>query len=313
MIDAPNVIIEKRSKPISGEPEMINGSKATDGGNLILSTEEKNELIAAEPLAEQYIRRFLGAEEFLNNKERWCLWFHGMSEMRLFTDLQKMPLVAKRIELVKQMRLESTKAATQKDAATPHLFTEIRQPESGNYLIIPSVSSETREFIPIGYFDCNTINGNANFSLPNATLYHFGLLSSTMHNAFMRTVAGRLESRYRYSNTIVYNNFPFPFAAFRQPETEISPAEQKHRTAIATAAQAVLDARTHYIAQAQQENLPEPSLADLYRRDAPFTRLHAAHAALDKAVDNAYGYTGGNDDADRVGFLFGVYQQMKAA
>ncbi|MDK4675171.1 N-6 DNA methylase [Kingella kingae] len=313
LIDAPNVIIEKCSKPISGEPEMIYGSKPTDSGNLILSTEEKNELIAAEPLAEQYIRRFLGAEEFLNNKERWCLWFHGMSEMRLFTDLQKMPLVAKRIELVKQMRLESSDKQTNKAAATPHLFQAIRQPESGNYLLIPSASSETREFIPIGYLDSNTINGNANFSLPNATLYHFGLLSSTMHNAFMRTVAGRLKSDYRYSNTIVYNNFPFPFAAFRQPETEISPAEQKHRTAIATAAQAVLDARAHYIAQAQQENLPEPSLADLYRRGAPFTRLHAAHAALDKAVDNAYGYTGGNDDADRVEFLFGVYEKMKGA
>lgn len=211
------------------------------------------------------------------------------------------------------MRLESSDKQTNKAAATPHLFQAIRQPESGDYLLIPSASSEAREFIPIGYLDSNTINGNANFSLPNATLYHFGLLSSTMHNAFMRTVAGRLKSDYRYSNTIVYNNFPFPFAAFRQPETEISPAEQKHRTAIATAAQAVLDARAHYIAQAQQENLPEPSLADLYRRGAPFTRLHAAHAALDKAVDNAYGYTGGNDDADRVEFLFGVYEKMKGA
>lgn len=147
-------------------------------------------MIAAEPLAEQYIRRFLGADEFINNKERWCLWFHGMSEMRLFTDLQKMPLVAKHIELVKQMRLESSDKQTNKAAATPHLFQAIRQPESGNYLLIPSASSETREFIPIGYLDSNTINGNANFSLPNATLYHFGLLSSTMHNAFMRTVQG---------------------------------------------------------------------------------------------------------------------------
>lgn len=308
LIDAPNIIISKRSKPISGEMEMVKGNQPTDDGNLILSTEEKEALIAAEPLAANYIRPFLGAAEFINNKQRWCLWFAGVSEMRLQNDLKAMPQVAQRIENVRQMRAASSKAATQKDAATPHLFTEIRQPESGNYLLIPSVSSETREFIPIGYVDCETINSNANFMLPNATLYHFGLLSSTMHNAFMRTVAGRLESRYRYSNTIVYNNFPFPFAAAnaqRQPESD----EQKHRQAIEKAAQAVLDARAFYRHEAQKENLPEPNLADLYKPNNLFSRLHQAHKDLDKAVDKAYGYTGSHDDGARVAFLFDLYRQ----
>ena len=320
LLDAPDIIIGNRSKPISGEAEMIYGNKPTDGGNLLLSTAEKQALIAAEPLAAQYIRPFLGAEEFLNDKERWCLWFHGISETRLNHDLKHMPQTAQRIANVREYhkegtkwkgRLNSTKAATRKKAATPHLFDEIRQPASGNYLLIPSTSSETREFIPIGYVDCNTINSNANFMLPNATPYHFGILCSTMHNAFMRTVAGRLKSDYRYSNTIVYNNFPFPFA----PQSEGRPAsaaEQKHRAAIEAAAQAVLDARAFYRQEAAQEGLPPPSLADLYRPDAPFTRLHQAHRALDKAVDAAYGYKGGHDDGSRTAFLFALYQKAAA-
>ncbi len=303
LMDAPNKIIGKRSKQISGEMDMIYGNKPTDGGNLILTTEEKNALIATEPLAENYIRPFLGAAEFINNKERWCLWFHNVSEMRLQNNLKQMPQIAQRIEQVKQMRLKSTSKQTQKKAATSHLFQQISQPESGNYLAIPEISSETREFLPIGYLDCNTIASNKLYMLPNATLYHFGILCSTMHNAFMRTVSGRLKSDFQYSNGIVYNNFPFPFAAAtanRQPETN----EQKHRTAIETAAQAILDAREYYRAEAIRENLPEPSLADLYKRGAFVQKLTAAHIALDKAVDKAYGYTGSHDDSERVAFLF---------
>ena len=157
LLDAPNIIIGKRSKPISGETDMISGGKPADGGNLILSTAEKQALIAAEPLAEQYIRPFSMGNEFLNNIERWCLWFHGISETRLNHDLKHMPQVAQRIENVRQMRSESKKAATKKKAATPHLFDEIKQPASGNYLAIPKVSSEARAFIPIGYLDSDTI------------------------------------------------------------------------------------------------------------------------------------------------------------
>lgn len=320
LLDAPDIIIGKRSKPLSGEAEMIKGNQPTDGGNLLLSTAEKQALLAAEPLAAQYIRPFLGAEEFLNGKERWCLWFHGISETRLNHDLKQMPQVAQRIANVKEYcnegtkwkgRLNSTKAATRKKAATPHLFDEIRQPASGSYLAIPEVSSEARAFIPIGYLDSDTIASNKLYMLPNATPYHFGILCSTMHNAFMRTVAGRLKSDYQYSNGVVYNNFPFPFA----PQSEGRPApaaEQKHRAAIETAAQTVLDARAFYRQEAEQENLPPPSLADLYRPDAPFTRLHQAHRALDKAVDAAYGYKGGHDDGSRTAFLFALYQKAAA-
>lgn len=311
LTDAPSTIINKQRKQICNELPMVFGSMPNDGGNLLLSTAEKQALLAAEPLAAQYIRPFFGSEEFLNDKERWCLWFHGISETRLHHDLKQMPQTAQRIESVRQKRSESDRATTKELAATPHLFGEIRQPASGNYLIIPRVSSEARAFIPIGYVDCNTINSDANFMLPNATLYHFGILCSTMHNAFMRAVAGRLESRYRYSNTIVYNNFPFPFA----PQSEGRPApadEQKHRAAIEAAAQAVLDARAFYRQEAAREGLPPPSLADLYRPDAPFTRLHQAHRALDKAVDAAYGYKGGHDDGSRTAFLFALYQKAAA-
>ena len=311
LTDAPSIIINKQRKQICNELPMAFGSMPNDGGNLLLSTAEKQALIAAEPLAAQYIRPFFGAEEFLNSKERWCLWFHGISETRLHHDLKQMPQTAQRIESVRQKRSESDRVTTKELAAMPHLFGEIRQPENGNYLLIPSTSSENRAFIPIGYVDSSAINSNANFMLPNATLYHFGILCSTMHNAFMRAVAGRLESRYRYSNTIVYNNFPFPFA----PQSEGCPApaaEQKHRAAIEAAAQTVLDARDFYRKEAEQENLPPPSLADLYRPDAPFTRLHQAHRALDKAVDAAYGYKGSHDDGSRTAFLFALYQKAVA-
>lgn len=311
LTDAPSIIINKQRKQICNELPMAFGSMPNDGGNLLLSTAEKQALIAAEPLAAQYIRPFFGSEEFLNDKERWCLWFHGISETRLNHDLKHMPKTAQRIESVRQKRSESDRATTKELAAIPHLFGEIRQPASGNYLIIPRVSSEARAFIPIGYVNCNTINSDANFMLPNATPYHFGILCSTLHNAFMRAVAGRLESRYRYSNTIVYNNFPFPFA----PQSEGRPAladEQKHRAAIEAAAQAVLDARAFYRQEAAQEGLPPPSLADLYHPDAPFTRLHQAHRALDKAVDAAYGYKGGHDDGSRTAFLFALYQKAAA-
>ena len=309
LIDAPDLIIAKRSRPIHCEPDMVNGSKPTEGGNLILSTDEKDSLIAAEPLAEQYIRPFIGADEFLNGKTRWCLWFHGVPDVKRNHDLKQMPKVQARIQAVKTMREASSDKQTQKDAATPWLFQKIRQPSDGNFLIIPSVSSESRRFIPIGYLSFETVVSNLAFILPNATLYHFGILSSTMHNAFMRTVAGRLESRYRYSNTVVYNNFPFPESC-RMPSENDRP--DPLRAAVETAAQAVLDARGQYRHEAREAGLPEPTLAELYAPDAGYTALDKAHAALDKAVDKAYGYkTGKNtdDEAERTAFLFELYRK----
>ena len=312
LIDAPDLIIAKRRTQISGEIEMCKGNQPTDGGNLILSTDEKEALIAAEPLAEQYIRPFIGAEEFINGKTRWCLWFHGVSDVKRNHDLKQMPQVQARIQAVKAMREASSKAATQKKAATPWLFDEIRQPSEGNYLIIPRVSSESRRFVPIDYLSHQIIISDSSFMLPNATLFHFGILSSTMHNAFMRTVAGRLKSDYRYSNTVVYNNFPFPESC-RMPSENDRP--DPLRAAVEAAAQAVLDARGQYRREAREAGLPEPTLAELYAPDAGYIALDKAHAALDKAVDKAYGYkTGKNtdDEAERVAFLFELYRKATA-
>lgn len=327
LIDAPDLIIAKRSRPIHCEPDMVNGSKPTEGGNLILSTAEKEALIAAEPLAEQYIRPFIGANEFLNGKTRWCLWFHGVSDVKRNHDLKQMPQVQARIQAVKAMREASCDKQTQKDAATPWLFQKIRQPSDGNYLAIPEVSSETRRFIPIGFLSSENIASNKLYMLAsNTPLYHFGILSSTMHNAFMRTVSGRLKSDYSYSSLIVYNNFPFPESCRKPDDNETAcqetlgkkgktprPSENNPlRSAIESAAQAILDIREKYRADALADDLPPPTLAELYAPDAGYPDLVKAHAALDKAVDKAYGYKRGkntDDEAERVAFLFDLYRK----
>ncbi|MDP3837819.1 MAG: hypothetical protein Q8Q54_02745, partial [Methylococcales bacterium] len=209
------------------------------------------------------------------------------------------PEIKKRMELVKVMRLASPKVPTQKLAETPYLFGEIRQTDQ-LYLLIPRVSSEQRKFIPIGYFEADVICGDANFMLPNASLYDFGLLSSSFHNAWMRTVCGRLKSDYRYSNTIVYNNFPFP--------ENITPSA---KTKIETAAQQILTARKAEETLCTEQG-QKYSLATLYAAGNMPADLLKAHNALDKAVDAAYAYKGGKDDAARVAFLFQKYQQLTA-
>ena len=311
LLDSDNPAVERRGKPISGETEIRFGSMPNDGGYLLLSSEEKDALLAAEPLVKKYIRPFLGADEFLNGRERWCLWFSGYDLTELNDDLKKMPQVAQRIENVKTTRKASKRPATNELATVPHLFGFISQPESGNYLLIPSVSSENRQYIPIGFMDCNIIVSNLAFSLPNATLYHFGILSSAMHNAFMRTVAGRLESRYRYSAGIVYNNFPFPFAAQRQSENA---TENKARSKIEAAAQAVLNVREQYRQAAREKGHAPPTLAQFYNGYTvhPYPELVKAHKKLNKAVDAAYGYTGADNDTERVAFLFDLYQARLA-
>ena len=288
LVDAPTVLLDKRRVPICVAPEMTKGSQPTDGGNLLMSDEEKMELLQAEPQAEKWIRPFLGAEEFINNIPRWCLWLKGISP----AELRAMPKVMQRVEAVKAMRLASTKGATVELASTPTLFGEIRQPKSGNrYILVPRHSSENRIFIPMGFFDSNVICGDANSMIPNATLYHFGILCSTMHNAWMRYTCGRLKSDYRYSNTIVYNNFPWPTVAL----------DDKATTVIETVAETILDARALY---------PESTLADLYDPLSMPPELVKAHTALGRAVDAAYQYKGGKDDAARVAFLFERYQQL---
>jgi N-6 DNA Methylase len=296
LVDAPTVLIDKRRKPLNPNvPEMTKGSQPTDGGNLLLSQYEADNIRANDTLAAKYIRPFLGAEEFINNIPRYCLWLKDSTS----GDRIKSPEIKRRIEAVKAMRLASPKIPTQKLAETPYLFGEIRQTDQP-YLLIPRVSSENRDFVPIGYFEPIVICGDANFMLPNASLYHFGILCSTFHNAWMRTVCGRLKSDYRYSNTIVYNNFPFP-------QTVKPDYQQK----IETAAQAILDARSAEETRCAEHG-QSCSLAQLYAPNNMPEALRKAHTQLDKAVDAAYNYKSSKDDAARVAFLFERYQQILA-
>ena len=289
LVDAPAIFLSNRREPLCKVSPMNKGSQPTDGGHLLLSAEDEQAIRDTDPIAARYIRPFLGADEFLNNTPRFCLWLADMTD----ADLATSPELQRRTQAVKAMRLASPKVPTQKLAKVPHLFGEIRQP-AGNYLLVPSVSSERRSFVPIGYIDSQVIVSNLAFAVPHATLYHFGMLNSTMHNAWTRAVCGRLESRYRYSNTVVYNNYPWPTP---------SPAQQ---AAIETAAQAVLDARAQHA---------DKSLAWLYDPDnlRKNKSLQAAHDAVDEAVDEAYGYDKSNDDTSRVAYLFDLYEKLALA
>ena len=290
LVDAIDIVLSSLRTPICQVPEIIFGSMPNDGGNLLLSPDEKMEFLKREPKASKWLRRLVGSEEFINNIERWCLWLIGIKP----EELRSMPLVLDRVEAVNRHRKESSRATTRELAVTPSLFGEIRQPDSGNYLLIPSTSSERRAYIPIGFLSSDIIATNANHIIPQATRYHFGVLSSAMHMAWVRHVAGRLESRYRYSNQIVYNNFPWP-----------SEPSEKQVAAIEHAAKAVLDARAAH---------PESSLADLYDPVAMPPDLRKAHQALDHAVDKAYVGAGfkpapTKSDAERVAFLFDLYHK----
>ena len=184
---------------------MVFGSMPNDGQNLLLTTAEKKSLISVEPAAEKWIRPLLGAEEFINGTERWCLWLKDASP----ADIEALPLVKERVEKVRLLRLSSSRPATQRLAENPHLFGEVRHPQSGNYILVPRVSSERRSYVPVGFLSSDTISSDANQMIPNATLYEFGIVASEMHNDWMRTVAGRLKSDYRYSATLVYRLFAF--------------------------------------------------------------------------------------------------------
>jgi hypothetical protein len=303
LVDAPNVALSKTRTPVCDVPDLVNGSKPTDGGNLILSTEEKAALILAEPAAEKWIRPFLGADEFINNTQRWCLWLENCPP----NDLRNLPEVMKRVQAVKAMRTASSDKQTKLDASKPSHFQKIRQPQS-DYLLIPSVSSERRDYIPIGFINAKVIVSNLVYSLPNATLFHFGILSSAMHNAWMRFTCGRLKSDYRYSNTIVYNNFPWPELPKNESKTAIAGVSLAY-TAIENAAKTVLNERAKH-----QAGDNPASLADLYDPLTMPPALLKAHQKLDAAVDKAYEASGGKkaykSDAERVAFLFDLYQRM---
>lgn len=281
--DAPDIFVESCSKPLSNVPEIRFGSMPRDGGGFILTDEEKEELIAKEPLSRKWIRPYLGAYEFINNKTRWCLWLVGSNPH----ELKQCPMVMKRIESVRTFRANSVAAGTRKFAETPTLFCQIAQP-STNYIAVPKTSSQRRKYIPIGFLTCETIASDLLFLIPNANLYHFGILTSNVHNAWMRTVCGRLKSDYRYAKDIVYNNFPWC-----EPT-----AEQKAK--IEETAQAILDARALY---------PDCSLADLYDELTMPPELRRAHQANDRAVMQAYGFWGKiKTESECVAELMKMYQ-----
>ena len=303
LIDAPLVLIGSNDRPICDVPEMAYGSKPVDDGNLLLTDEEKIALLAKEPQAAPFIRRFMSAKEFLHDEKRWCLWLVDANPALL----KACPEVMQRLQAVKAFRLKSTKGKTQEQAATPALFSEIRQPVS-NYLLIPRHSSENRDYVPFGFFDSDNVVADSCFCVPNASAFHFGIISSAMHMAWMSYTCGRIKSDFRYSNTVVYNNFPWPELPKNESKMAIAGVSIAY-TAIENAAKTVLDERAKH-----QTGDSPASLADLYDPLTMPPALLKAHQKLDAAVDKAYEASGGKkaykSDAERVAFLFDLYQRM---
>ena len=284
LLDGDNLWIESRNKTLCDVPDMVFGSMANDGGNLILSQDERDEFIGKYPQIEPYIKSFLGAEEFINNKKRYCLWLVDCPP----SVLRACPLVTDRIANVRESRAASSRPGTRKMADYPTLFGENRQP-NGNYLLVPRVSSERRRYVPMGFLSPDIIASDAVQIIPNASLYHFGILTSNVHMAWMRVVCGRLKSDYRYSKDIVYNNFPWP-----------TPTDEQ-KAKIEDTAQAILDARAKY---------PDSSLADLYDEVAMPPELRRAHQENDRAVMAAYGFSTKMTESECVAKLFELYQKL---
>ena len=287
LLPTENIFIEGRTTPICNVPILQNGGKPTEGGNLILTIDEFHTLIEKYPFVKPFIRPYMMGKDFIQRKPRYCLWLVGADP----TILKRCPAILKRIDAVKEYRLASPKEATRKKAETPMLFDEVRECYT-SYVAIPKVSSENRRYVPMEYLPKEIIPGDKLFMMQDATLYNFGILTSNVHMAWMRAICGRLKSDYSYSNTIVYNNFPWP-----------TPSEQQ-KAKIEQTAQAILDARALY---------PDSSLADLYDELTMPPELRKAHQANDRAVMDAYGFTKGTaartSESACVAELMKLYQQ----
>ncbi len=290
LVDAPEVFIESRNKPICDVPEIGIGNMPIDGGNYLFTPEEKAEFLAKEPGAEKFFRRWLGSQEFINNIERWCLWVGDADP----SELKQLPHILERIESVRKLRTESKRAMTAKLASTPTRFGTENIPTE-QYLVVPKVSSENREYIPLGLVGSDTFSSDLLFVVQNTTLYHFGILTSKMHMTWVRYTCGRLKSDFRYSKDIVYNNFPWPGCGEGS-----APVSEANRQKIEQAAQAVLDARSQF---------PSSSLADLYDPRTMPPALRKAHDVLDRAVDTAYALPPHTPDPARIAFLFEMYKR----
>lgn len=284
LVDAKDIFIEKRRKPICNIPEISFGNMPNDGGNFFINENDIEEIKSIEPKSIEYIKPFIGAQEFLNGQEKYCYWFENVNPK----DWGLMPLAIQKVKAVEKLRASSSREATRKLALYPSLFGEIRQPKT-KYILIPRHSSENRKYIPFGYLSPDNIVGDTCLSVDNVTLYHFGVLQSSLHMSWVNVVCGRLESRYRYSNEIVYNNYPWPE----------NPSEKQIKT-IEEKAQNVLDVRASF---------PTSSLADLYNPLTMPPALVKAHNELDKAVDSAYSKQAFTSEAKRMEFLFELYEK----
>ena len=284
LLNGDDVFVMSRTKPLCDVSEIRKGNQPTDGGNLIIEADEIENFLQNEPLAKPYIKKLIGAKEYINNLDRYCLWLVGVKP----EEIRKMPSVMERVKKVREMRLASPDKGTQRLADYPTLFRETNNPKT--FVVVPSVSSENRKYIPMGFLDENTIPTNLVLIIPDASLYHFGVLTSNVHMAWTRAVCGRLKSDYRYSKDIVYNNFPW-----------CTPTEEQKKK-IEETAQAILDARALY---------PNSSLADLYDEVAMPPELRKAHQANDKAVMQAYGFWGKlNTESACVAELMKMYQNL---
>ena len=302
LVEGRDRVLAKRTKPLCPVPEIVFGSMPNDGGHLLLDAAERAELLRIEPGAKEFIRQFVGSEEFINGIERWCLWLAEAPPAKL----RALPEIMRRVERVKALRLASSRQTTRALAAQPTLFGENRQPQS-KYLLIPGVSSERRAYVPIGFLSPQVIASNLVNVVPGAELYHFGVLTSQMHMAWVRQVCGRLKSDYRYSNQLVYNNFPWP----------ISPTDSQ-REAVEHQARRVLELRTecgdgrHGFLPARKSGSAAATLADLYDPLTMPVPLLKAHQALDRAVDRCYRPEPFASDRARVAYLFALYEKLTA-
>lgn len=285
LFDGPNILISSRNKNISSVKDMCFGNMPNDNGYLSnYSEEEYKEIVSKYPRTKKFFKPILGSKEFLNSEKRYCIWLKDVSPS-IWKNIKP---IYEAVKNVKSYREKSPRKNTRKLADVPYLFGEIRQ-SGGDYLLVPSTSSEKRSYIPMGFFDENTISTNANLIIPDADLYYFGILESSVHMAWMRVVAGRLEMRYRYSAKVVYNNFPWPNSS----------KEQKEK--IKQTAQAILDARNMY---------PESSLADLYDDLTMPIELRKAHKENDKAVMDAYGMSAKASESKIISKLFELYTSL---
>ena len=286
LVEGSDSFVVAHKNALCDVPKMNFGNQPRDGGFFVISETERAELLNKEPELSKWLHLYVGADEFIKGKKRWCLWLKRATP----TDIKHSKVLYEKVASVREFRLSSKAKTTNGYAKVPHLFAQITQPDDVDFLIVPSVSSERRRYVPIGFVKSDVIASNAVQILPNATLYHFGVLTSNVHMAWMRTVCGRLKSDYRYSKELVYNPFPWPTPT----EAQTAKIEQT--------AQAILDARTLY---------PDCSLADLYDEAVMPPELRKAHQANDRAVMQAYGFDiKTTTEASCVAELMKMYQKL---